>query len=192
MPFLKRTPLAGVLGLLLLAAAPALHASGDWLGTPAVSVDDLSSYTAVTGVITALNVNNKPPLVQFTTEAGEVLILLIPKTALISIGGKLVGVKRLRVKQRAKLRWTVKDNFRVVGTLDVLPEEKSKPGSKELRLPAIPRPNLTRPLAPPLQPQLAQPAAIPILREPAPVSSPPPPRPAIPSPPPTLNQDLRR
>ena len=191
MPFLKRTPLAGLLGLLLFTAAPTLHASGDWMSGGPLSTDDLSSYTAVTGVITALNLRNKPPLIQFTSEAGEVLILLIPKTALISIGEKLVTANRLRVGQEAKLRWTEKDGFRVVGSLNVIPKAKPETNFMQgMGIPAIPRPNLTRPVALPMPPQAIQPAA-PILRESAPASSPPPPRPMMPAAPP-LNQDLRR
>lgn len=194
--WLTRGLLVGCLSLALLwTVAPLLHGSGDWMSGGAVLTDDLSSYDAATGVITALNLRNKPPVIQFTPEEGEVLILIIPKTALVSIHGQLVNVNRLRVGQRATLRWTVKDDLRVVGTLDVLPEEQPEEKAiidlKGLKLPAVPRPNLTRPLAVPLQPQRAQPAAAPILREPAPVSSPPPSRPVMPAVP-SLNQDLRR
>ncbi len=194
---LKRGLLVGCFSLALLwTVAPLLHASGDWLtGGPVLTDDDLSSYDAATGVITALNLRNKPPLIQFTSEEGEVLILVIPKAALVSINGKLINVKRLRVGQRATLRWTVKDDLRVVGTLDVLPEEQPEEKSiidlKGLKLPAVPRPNLTRPLSVPPQLPMAQPAAVPFLRESAPVSSPLPPRPVIPVAP-SLNQDLRR
>lgn len=115
--------LVGCLSLVLLwTVAPLLHGSGDWMsGGGAGPTDDLSSYDAATGVITALNLRNKPPVIQFASEEGEVLILIIPKTALVSIHGQLVNVNRLRVGQRATLRWTVKDDLRVVGTLDVLP-----------------------------------------------------------------------
>ena len=188
---LKRGWLLGCLSLaLLLTAAPPVRASGDWLTGGAVPTDDLSSYDAATGVITGLNFRNKLPIIQFTSEEGEALILVIPKTALLSIGGKLVGVNRLRVGQRGTLRWTVKDNLRVVGALDLLPEEKPVHGSKELKMPAVPRPDLSRPVGAPMQPPFARPAALPLLRESAPVSSPPP-RPVIPVAP-SLNQELRR
>ena len=194
--WLTRGLLVGCLSLALLwTVAPLLHGSGDWLTGGAVLTDDLSSYDAATGVITALNLRNKPPVIQFTPEEGEVLILIIPKTALVSIHGQLVDVNRLRVGQRATLRWTVKDDLRVVGALDVLPEEQPEEQPiidlKGLKLPTVPRPDLTRPFAAPLQPQRAQPVAAPILREPAPVSSPPPSRPVMPAVPP-LNQEIRR
>ena len=173
--------------LIVFSAVPLLFASGDWFGSPAVPADDLSTYTAETGVITGLNLKNKLPLIQFTTEAGEVLVLVIPKTAFLSINGKLVGVNRLQVGRRAAMRWTVRNDLRVVGMLDVLPEEpiNTKP-MKRPPLPTMPQPNLTRPIAAPLQPQLSQPTATPLLREPAPA-----PRPAVPSMP-SLNQEIRR
>lgn len=172
--------LTGFLSLpLLWAGAPVLRASGDWLGTSTIPTDDLSSYTAESGMVTGLNLKNKPPVIQFTTEAGEVLVLVIPKTALVSIAGKLVNVNRLRVGQRAAMRWAIRDDLRVVGMLEVLPEElpNIKP-MKRPTMPTVPQANLIRP-----------PASAPLIREAAPVS--PPPRPAVPSMP-SLNQEIRR
>ena len=163
-------PAVALLFASLAIAAPA-RASGQWYDA-SVSPVDPATYDKTEGVITGLRLDAKPPLIQFTADNGEALVLIVPKWALISVKGELVRLGYLKKGQRGLLMWTVLQDMRVVGSLDIVPPEPVKPlpPASKIQRPIIPRLDLSIP---------ARPA-------PAPA----PPRPIMPVAPST--QDLRR
>ena len=154
--------------------AATARASGQWYDAP-VSPVDPSTYDETPGVITGLRLDQKPPLIEFTTEKGEALALIIPKWALISVKGKLARLGYLKNGQRGILMWTVLDDKRVVGSLDIIPPEPPKPlpPVSKIQRPAVPRLDWAIPVQP--------------VPAPAPAAAPRPIMPVAPS-----TQDLRR
>ena len=191
MPGLKRALLAAAMSLGPIATAPPpAHASGDWRTQIAVP-DDLASYTLETGAITKLDLKSKPPLIQIRDSLGQLMVYVLPKDALVTIAGKPSKAGRLRPGQQVKLRWADKEGYRTIGTIEVLPKEKSSGNLlKGMGVPSVPHANLTRPPLPPPPPRPMQPAPM-MIREPAPIQLPLPPRPVMPQAP-AENQEIRR
>jgi hypothetical protein len=156
---------------------------------PAFPIDDLDSYTIVEGAISRLDLKQKPPVMEFLTESGEKLGLVIPPTAFITLNGKLIRADKLRRGQSGKLRWkTGPEGHRIVGTLELVPRERSKKDFLGTKMPKIPKPDLGRPS----MPKIPNPSTTssPVIRDlmPSPPQSPV--RPVMPQTP--ANQETRR
>jgi hypothetical protein len=114
---------------------------------------------------------------------------MIPPTAFITLNGKLIRPDKLQRGQSGKLRWKTRpDGHRVVGTLELMPLERSKKDFLGVSMPKIPKPDLTRPN----MPRIPSPSttAAPVIREMMPTPSQAPARPIMPQAP--SNQEIRR